>query len=144
MAWDQQPIKGYLVDADTGERLEFQYNPNSISDEKSTDYATIKIPGMSHIAFKVELFKGPVKQKVDWLRSLQYPEHAGTMLKNAPHRVLLIFGDLYPGVTCIVRQVKARFFGLFDRDNLLPQRAEVDIVLEEYVDRSINWSEVRS
>lgn len=48
MAWDQQPIKGYLVDADTGERLEFQYNPNSISDEKSTDYATIKIPGMSH------------------------------------------------------------------------------------------------
>ena len=35
-------------------------------------------------------------------------------------------------------------FGLFDRDNLLPQRAEVDIVLEEYVDRSINWSEVRS
>ena len=100
MAWDQQPIKGYLVDADTGERLEFQYNPNSISDEKSTDYATIKIPGMSHpryqyvageprrIAFKVELFKGPVKQKVDWLRSLQYPEHAGTMLKNAPHRVL--------------------------------------------------------
>ena len=156
MAWDQQPFKGYLVDADTGERLEFQYNPNSISDEKSTDYATIKIPGMSHpryqyvageprrIAFKVELFKGPVKQKVDWLRSLQYPEHAGTMLKNAPHRVLLIFGDLYPGVTCIVRQVKARFFGLFDRDNLLPQRAEVDIVLEEYVDRSINWSEVRS
>jgi hypothetical protein len=47
-------------------------------------------------------------------------------------------------VTCIVRQVKARFFGLFDRDNLLPQRAEVDIVLEEYADRSINWSEVRS
>ena len=77
MAWDQQPIKGYLVDADTGERLEFQYNPNSISDEKSTDYATIKIPGMSNpryqyvageprrIAVKVELFKGPVKQKVD-------------------------------------------------------------------------------
>ena len=32
----------------------------------------------------------------------------------------------------------------FLRDNLLPQRAEVDIVLEEYVDRSINWSEVRS
>ena len=44
MAWDQQPIKGYLVDADTGERLEFQYNPNSISDEKSTDYATIRSP----------------------------------------------------------------------------------------------------
>jgi hypothetical protein len=156
MNFELRTIKSYLVDLYTGERLEFQYNPSSIGDEKSTDYAAIKIPGMSHpryqyvageprkITFKVELFKGPVKQKVDWLRSMQYPEHARTMLKNAPHCVLLIFGDLYPGVTCIVRQVKARFFGLFDRDNLLPQRAEVDIVLEEYVDRSVDWSQVRS
>ena len=44
MAWDQQPIKGYLVDADTGERLEFQYNPNSISDEKSTDTRQSRSP----------------------------------------------------------------------------------------------------
>jgi hypothetical protein len=29
------------------------------------------------------------------LRSLLYPEHAGTMLKNAPHRVIFMFGDLY-------------------------------------------------
>ena len=156
MSWDKQPIKGYLVDADTGDRLEFQYNPNNISDEKSTSYAAIKIPGMSHpryqyvageprrIVFKIELFKDSVKQKVDWLRSLQYPEHAGSMLKNAPHRVILIFGDLYPGVTCIVRMVKARYFGLFDQTNLAPQRAEVDITLEEVVDQSVNWSEVRS
>jgi hypothetical protein len=45
---------------------------------------------------------------VDWLRSLLYPEHSGTMLKNAPHRVLFMFGDLYPGVLCVVKQVKAR------------------------------------
>jgi len=156
VSWDKQPIKGYLVDADTGDRLEFQYNPNNISDEKSTSYAAVKIPGMSHpryqyvageprrIVFKVELFKESVKQKVDWLRSLQYPEHAGSMLKNAPHRVVLIFGDLYPGVTCIVRMVKARYFGLFDQTKLAPQRAEVDITLEEVVDQSVNWSEVRS
>ena len=156
MSWDKQPIKGYLVDADTGERLEFQYNPNNISDEKSTSYAAIKIPGMSHpryqyiageprrIVFKIELFKDSVKQKVDWLRSLQYPEHAGSMLRNAPHRVVLIFGDLYPGVTCVVRMVKARYFGLFDQTNLTPQRAEVDITLEEVVDQSINGSEMRS
>jgi hypothetical protein len=156
VSWDKQPIKGYLVDADTGDRLEFQYNPNNISDEKSTSYAAIKIPGMSHpryqyvageprrIVFKIELFKDSVKQKVDWLRSLQYPEHAGSMLKNAPHRVILIFGDLYPGVTCIVRMVKARYFGMFDQTNLAPQRAEVDITLEEYVDQSGNGSEVRS
>jgi len=155
MTWEQQPISGYLVDVDTGERLAFQHNPNDIGDEKSTAYAAIRIPGMSHpryqyvageprkIAFKLELFKGPVKQKVHWLRSLLYPEHAGTMLKNAPHRVLFIFGDLYPGVLCVVRQVKVRYFHLFDRDSLLPQRAEVDMVLEEYVGASVNFLEVR-
>jgi hypothetical protein len=155
MPWEQKQISGYLVDVDTGERLEFQHNPSDISDEKSTDYAAIKIPGLSHpryqyvagearrISFKIELFKGPVKEQVHWLRSLLYPEHAGTMLKNAPHRVLLLFGDLYPGVLCVVRQVKVRYFHLFDRDSLLPQHAEVEIVLEEYVEESVNWQEVR-
>jgi len=151
---NSQHVKGYIVDIDSGERLEFQYNPGSITDEKSTSYATIKIPGMSHpkyqyvsgeprrIAFKIEFFKGPVKQKVDWLRSLQYPEHVGSMLKNAPPRIIFIFGDLYPGITCIVKQVKVRYFGLFDQATLNPQRAEVDISLEEYVDQSVNKSEV--
>ncbi|HNY26994.1 MAG TPA: hypothetical protein PKH31_06390 [Candidatus Sumerlaeota bacterium] len=155
MPWEQKQISGYLVDVDTGERLEFQHNPNDIGDEKSTDYAAIKIPGLSHpryqyvagearrITLRIELFKGPVKEQVHWLRSLLYPEHAGTMLKNAPHRVLLLFGDLYPGVLCVVRQVKARYFHLFDRDSLLPQHAEVEIVLEEYVEESVNWQEVR-
>ncbi len=155
MNWDRKEIKGYLVDVATGERLEFQHNPNDIGDDKSAAYATIKIPGMSHpryqyvageprrIVFKLELFKGPVKQKVHWLRSLLYPEHSGTMLSNAPHRVLLIFGELYPGVTCVVRQVKARYFHMFDHETLLPQRAEVEIVLEEYVEESVNYTEVR-
>jgi len=74
---------------------------------------------------------------------LLYPEHAGTMLKNAPHRVIFMFGDLYTGVLCVVRQVKARFFHMFDRDNLLPQHAEVDVMLEEYIDQSVDYSEVR-
>ena len=145
----------YLVDVDTGEYLAFQYNPNDIGDDKSTAYAAIKIPGMSHpryqyvageprkITFKLSFFMQSVKKNVEWLRSLLYPEHAGTMLKNAPHRVLFMFGDLYPGVLCIVSQVKARYFHMFDRDNLLPQRAEVDVVLEEYVSESVNYSEVR-
>jgi hypothetical protein len=169
----------------TSERLEFQYNPDDIADDKSTDYAEVEIPGMSHpryqyvsgkprkIAFKLHLFKGPVKEKVHWLRSLLYPEHAGwqrhgqydlrrhspstryfiiplinpaylgSRLNNAPHRVLFIFGDLYPGVECVVSNVKARYFHMFDRDNLLPQHAEVDLVLEEYVDESVNYTEVR-
>lgn len=152
----QKETTAYIVDIETGDYLDFQYNPHDITDDKSTSFASIKIPGMSHpryqyvageprkISFKISLFKGPVKESVDWLKSLLYPEHAGTMLKNAPHRVMLIFGDLYPSLLCIVRQVKVRFFNLFDRDTLLPQQAEVDIVLEEYVDESMDFGEVRA
>ncbi len=155
MGFEDKEITAYLVDYDNRERLEFQYNPNEIVDDKSTDYAAIKIPGMSHpryqfvageprkINFKVVFFKGDVKKKVHWLRSLLYPEHAGTMLKNAPHRVLFFFGDLYPGVLCIVKSVRARYFHLFGQDDLMPERAEVDLQLEEYVKQSVNYTEVR-
>jgi len=50
-----------------------------------------------------------------------------------------LFGDLFPGLLCIVREVKARYFHLFDRDTLLPQHAEVELVLEEYVDESVDF-----
>jgi hypothetical protein len=152
---DLKKTTGYLVDVVTRESLEFQYNPDEITDEKSTDFATIKIPGMSHpryqyvagearkIAFKLVFFKGPVKQKVIWLQSLLYPQHEKTMLRNAPHKVLFFLGDLYPGVLCIVRQVRTRYFHMFDSENLLPQHAEVDMMLEEIVAKSVDYTEVR-
>ena len=155
LAWAQTPIKGYLVDADGGGRLEFQYNPSEIVDEKATLWAAVRIPGMSHpryqyvsgeprkIVFKLEFFKGDVKAHVAWLQSLLYPEHAETMLKTPPHRVVFIFGELFPGILCVVRQAKARFFGLFEPGSLLPQQAEVEVVLEEFAQESVAWSEVR-
>ena len=155
MPADLKKTTGYLVDVVTRESLEFQYNPDEISDEKSTDFAAIKIPGMSHpryqyvagearkIAFKLVFFKGPVRESVAWLQSLLYPQHEKTMLKNAPHKVLFFLGDLYPGVLCIVRQVRTRYFHMFDLDNLLPQHAEVEMTLEEIVQKSVSYSEVR-
>jgi len=152
---DLKKTIGYIVDVVTRESLEFQYNPDEISDEKSTDFATIKVPGMSHpryqyvsgearrITFKVSFFKGPVKDKVAWLQSLLYPQHEKTMLRNAPHKALFFFGDLYPGTLCVVRQVRTRYFHMFDKDNLLPQHAEVELTLEEIVQRSVDYTEVR-
>ncbi|MHB9038479.1 MAG: hypothetical protein ACYC64_17645 [Armatimonadota bacterium] len=155
MSQDVKKTTGYLVDVVTRESLAFQYNPDEITDDKSTDYATIKVPGMSHpryqfvsgearkIAFTVVFFKGPVKQKVAWLQSLLYPQHEKTMLKSAPHKVLFFLGDLYPGTLCIVRQVRAHYFHMFDKDSLLPQHAEVELALEEIVPKSVSFSEVR-
>lgn len=155
MPADMRKTTGHLVDVVTHESLQFQYNPDEISDEKSTDFATIKIPGMSHpryqyvagearkITFKLVFFKGPVKEKIAWLQSLLYPQHDKTILKSAPHKVLFFLGDLYPGVLCIVRQVRARYFHMFDLDNLLPQHAEVEMTLEEIVQKSVSYNEVR-
>lgn len=152
---DLKKTTGYIVDVVTRESLEFQYNPDEITDEKSTDFAAIKVPGMSHpryqyvsgearrIGFKVVFFKGPVKEKVAWLQSLLYPQHEKTMLRNAPHKVLFFFGDLYAGTLCIVRQVRTRYFHMFDKDNLLPQHAEVELTLEEIVQKSVDYTEVR-
>ena len=88
-------------------------------------------------------FKGDVKKKVAWLQSLLYPEHWGTTLKTPPHRVIFIFGELYPEIICIVRNVKARYFNLFDQQSLAPQQAEVDIVLDEFVEESMNYHSIR-
>jgi len=147
-------IHGYLVDIVTRERLEFQYNPSEIGESKSAQYIDIKVPGISHprhqyiaggsrqISFSLSFFKGNVKEKVNWLQSLLYPEHSGSVLKSPPHRVIFIFGELYPEVVCIVRSVKIRYFNLF-QENLVPQQAEVDIVLEEFVEGSINYQTIR-
>lgn len=155
MAWGDKETKATLVDVETGEYLEFQDNPSEISEEKSTAYAAIKIPGISHpryqfvageprtIRLKIQFFKGPVQKNVDWLRSLLYPEHTGSMMKNAPHRVLLVFGDLYSELVCIVKQVKVRYHKIFDRASLEPQVADVELVLEEVVDGSASMQEVR-
>lgn len=148
-------LVGYLIDIEDRERLEFQYNPNEIVDDKSVQFADIAIPGVSHprhqyvsggnrrITFRLFFFMGDVKKRVSWLQSLMYPEHYGTVLKSPPHRVILVFGELYPEVVCIVRNVKVRYFSLFDRQNLAPLQAEVDIVLDEDIAESVNRHNIR-
>lgn len=158
-AWGAEPVKGVLVDVVTRERLEFQYNPNDITDQKDTTYGTATIPGMSHpryqfvaggarkVGFSVSFytFDNTVKARCDWLRSLLYPERAGSMLKNAPHRILFLFGQLYTGDSqWVMRDVKIHYSTLFDPKTLLPRRADVELLLEEFAEGSINASDVRT
>ncbi len=141
MDWGQTPTPGFLVDLETRERLEFQYNPSEITDEKTAHYATVRVPGLSHpkyqfvaggerrIAFTLHLFKGHIQERIAWLQSLLYPEEAETFPKRAPYRVLLMMGDLYPGITCVIRDVRVQYLGLFDSIDLTPQRVEVRLNL---------------
>jgi len=95
------------------------------------------------ISFNLLFFKGPVKKSVDLAAVALVPRTRRNDAQKRPHYVLFMFGDLYSGVLCVVRQVKARFFYMFDCDSLLPQHAEVDVLLEEYIDESVDYSEVR-
>jgi hypothetical protein len=151
----KQPITAYLVDTVTRERLAFQYNPSDIVDSKATSYAAIVVPGMSHpryqyvagdarkISFTVTLYQGDVRKQVAWLQSLLYPTLDGSQVKTAPHPVLFFFGELYPGLACLVREVRAHYSYLFDPDTLQPRRADVELTLEELVERSVSYREVR-
>jgi hypothetical protein len=149
------PITAYLVDTVTRERLAFQYNPNAIVDSKAATYASIVVPGMSHpryqfiagdarkISFTLSCYQGDVRRQVAWLQSLLYPAYEGSMLTSAPHTVLFFFGELYPGIACLVREVRAHYSYLFDPETLQPRRADVEVTLEELVDRSVSYREVR-
>jgi len=70
-----------------------------------------------------------VKQKVDWLRSLVYPDYSAAGIVRPPHRVLLSIGNLIKSV-CITMSVSAVYKAPWD-ENLLPYIAEVDITFNE-------------
>jgi len=70
-----------------------------------------------------------VKQKVDWLRSLLYPDYSNPNFVRPPHKVFLGIGKLIRS-QCVVASVNANYKGPWDED-LLPYLAEVDVSFQE-------------
>lgn len=137
MSWDRPIIKGFIVNLANHERLTFQYNPNEFIDEKGIVLATLQIPGLNYphyqfvageprrISFKLHLFKERVKERAEWLQGLVNPPDG-----SPPPKVLLVSGDLYPGITCIIRRVKVVYTKQFSPKNALPQRGEVELSMD--------------
>ena len=148
------PERAHLIDLITGESLEFQYAPPELNDDKSTAYSEAKVFGWSHprqqynaggartLQFKLEFYGTNTMPRVRWLQSLLYPEYENGNIVNGPHRVKLVFGGQYEAETWTVTAVKAKAFDRFTRE-LIPMRAELDITLTEYVERSVDYREVR-
>jgi len=154
------PLRGMIVDVVNNKNLIFTINPEQISDTKSTNYAEITIPGMSHpryqyvsggkrtISLLINLWYGEydrreeVHEKILWFQSLLYPEHSETTRKHAPHRIRFQYGD-YLSVECLVKSVEVLSKDLFDPKTLQPLRADVRIILEEYRSESVDYKTVR-
>lgn len=134
--------KGYLVDVDGAGVLEFDYAPSDIEEALAVNYAEAAIPGLEaprlqyvsggsrKFAFTADFYSEKVREKVDWIRDLCKPTRTGTMLQQAPHKVMLLFAG-YNGIVCVIRQVKIRYFYLFDPQTGEPKRATVNLSVQE-------------
>ena len=154
---DKTEEKGSIAEVDTGERIMFTLNPESIEDRKATDYASVGIPGMSHpryqftgggereLSFKIYLHKGAgedVPTALKLLRSWLYAEYSDGKLVEAPKKLLIIFGDSWPDETWLLKSMHITH-NKFDRE-LNSIYAEVALEFIEYIDESVGMEDVRS
>ena len=147
---------GALVDVETAQRITFDLNPDSFSDNKSNELAEINIPGMSHprlqftngssrtLDFTIFLHYAVTQDVPSAIKILQawlYPEYENGHLKKAPSKLLLVFGDTWQNEIWLLRSCNVSR-QRFDK-NLNCSFAEVNIELIEYIETSRDSNEVR-
>ena len=147
---------GALVDTEDGTRVTFDFNPAQFQDEKSTEFAEVQIPGMSHprlqftnggsrtLSFSVILHHGAtddVPKAINMLRSWLYPEYNGEQLKLAPSKLILVFGDSWPDEKWVMRSCNISR-NRFDK-NLSCIYAEAEIELVEFIEKSVDTRDIR-
>lgn len=150
-----KPARGWLYNEVTGERLEFQFNPE-INDVKGTSFASSVVPGLSHpvlqftagdarqISFTLDFtaFEGDrdILRDIRWIQALQYPTWEEGVLSAAPPRVILSMGKTLT-VRGVVKNVQAHYRRWTPDLNRLLE-ASVTVQMEEYVDRSVDAATV--
>lgn len=131
-----RPPRGYIVREDTMERLEFQFNPASLLDEKTTKYDETDVQGAwaPHSEFLVggnRILKLSLRflarpdydtsRAVQWLRELQYPVRQADG-KTRPPLVLITIGGLTE--RCQVLRVAVNY------NRWAPSMRPVDLLVE--------------
>ena len=148
---------GALIDTEDASRIIFDINPESFEDEKSTEYAEVSIPGMSHprtqfsnggtrsVSFTIYLHYGAtddVPSAIKLLQSWLYPEYEAGKMKKAPAKLLLVFGDTWPDEKWLMRSCNVTR-QRFDKE-LNCTMAEVQIELIEFIEQSRGKEDIRS
>ena len=148
---------GALIDTESAARITFDINPESFEDSKDTDFSEVQIPGMSNprlqfasggtrtVSFTLFIHYGvtdDVPAAIKLLQSWLYPIYDNGRLKQAPSRLLLLFGDTWPDELWVMQSCNVTR-KRFDKE-LNCIFAEVSIELAEYIDTSKDANEVRS
>jgi hypothetical protein len=80
---ERRATRGSITRTETGTRLEFMFNPNSISDEKAVTYASQGVPGVSH---PVEQYAGGGQRKITFEIYLDADRGRGQQRANDANR----------------------------------------------------------
>jgi len=149
----------YIVDLDNPQdKLEFQFMPPEIEEDKIADWEHFTIIGRSEpvqgwgssgprtfnltLRFIAgDLTPEEVKQKVDFCRSLVYPDYAANL--TPPPDLLLIVGKLFSSQV-ICKSYRTKYMSPWDTITLLPYQAEVTFTFEEVNQFPFGKKEVRS
>ncbi|MDR1648924.1 MAG: hypothetical protein LBR71_01575 [Synergistaceae bacterium] len=145
-----------IADLDTGARVVFHLNPEVFQDDKTTEFASIGIPGMSHpriqytgggertLSFSAFIHSGvteDVPATIRLLQSWQYAEYQSGRLTKAPHRLLIIFGEAWPDEQWVLRSCSVTR-RRFDKQ-LKCVFAEISVEFVQIVEESVDFKEVR-
>lgn len=144
-----RPKRAYLDIADPKRRMEFQYNPIKIDDEKGAEYTTSHGVGTSHgvpqfshgkertLKFDLilDVFKrtesnrppGDVEEKIKILRALEYPRKGDGLIKRSPSKVIFTMGRLV--VYGVVKSASVHIETWDHRLNIM--RAMVSLEIQE-------------
>lgn len=146
--------KAYIIDYETQEKIELQYNPKEWQDNRTVNYAEHNIPGISHPVlqfvnggdriFEAEIFLNSMYDKnapyiAHWIRARTYPERVNRILTYAPHRVLFIYPNAISILGVIIeanRQVQDTF-----PDGTI-KLMTLKLTIKEKIWKNINMSDV--
>lgn len=83
-----------------------------------------------------------VTDDINWYRQFTYPVpvQANSLRDRGPSRIILSFGPLFPGVECVVHDVNTQVVQW--TPFLEPQRATIQLHLEEFVRQSIPSTDI--
>jgi hypothetical protein len=158
MTADPEITLGYMIDLSNNDNRPFQYNPSAYEDKYAVSTTNTQIPGLSHflisghggvrtISFLLQYARRDddirfVKREAEWIRSLQYPIYTADKRVAQLTIIQFVLGELY-NLPCKVTSADVKFFGVFDAETLLPEQADINIVLTEVAVNSIEAGKVR-
>ncbi len=156
----------FVTDIEAGKTYTFQFMPESIQDSKDSEWASYTILGRSspllgyqkgpprEIRFSVTMFADPtadgprrsvadIKQDVDFLLSLPYPDYSKGIAP--PHRCLVNIGDIVPCFLCICKSASAEYRGNWPWEDGpgLPHGVIVSLVFHEINDTPLDTMDRR-